>query len=115
MSGVDPVTGQSYSLTVFARFLYDAYFGNGLCWTQSKAVFVENGNLFGGTLHMTLNNCSSDVDTVNPPVQGGGGTFTFYGNQLYAGCAEVRANFLASNGYWLPGQFTFADSGRQTS
>lgn len=114
-SGVDPVTAQGYTLTVYVRFQYDAFFTHGLCWTESKAVLVENGNLFGGTLYMTLNNCSSDVDTVSPGVQGGGGTSTFYGNQVYAGCADARANFQASNGYWLPGQYSYVDSGRQLS
>lgn len=95
--------------------MYDANFGHGLCFTRSKAQISESGNLYGGTLYLYLSNCTSTIDTVTPSVPGGGGTYTFYGTKSQAGCGRVTANFKASNGYWLPGQFSYADSDRQLS
>lgn len=114
-SSSDPVAGNGYTLTVWVEFRYDAFYNHDLCYTRSKATISENGNLYDGTLYLYLSNCSGNIDTVTPHVNGGGGNFTFYGNLKYAGCGQVTANFKASNGYWLPGQYSYADSGRQLS
>lgn len=109
-SSSDPVSGNGYTLTVKVEFGYDS--GN-LCWTRSVGIIQEVGNLFNGTLTLNLSNCTSQVDSVQIPFQGGGGTFTYYGNKSSAGCAETTGFLVASNGYRLPSGFGFADSGRQ--
>jgi hypothetical protein len=109
-SSLDPVSGNGYTLTVKAEFGYDS--GN-LCWTRSVGIIQEVGNLFNGTLTLNLSNCTSQVDSVQIPFQGGGGTFTYYGNKSSAGCAETTGFLVASNGYRLPSGFGSADSGRQ--
>lgn len=111
--GGQSVNGGNYTLTVWVEFLYDAYFSHGLCYTRSKATIAESGNLYAGTLHLYLSNCSGNVDTVAPSVPGGGGSYTYYGSEVYAGCGETTANFKADNGYWLPGQYYYADTGSQ--
>lgn len=111
----DPVSGSGYTLTVYASFAYDNYFGGEYCWTRSHAVIYKSGNEYGGTLYMQLSNCTSQVDSVQLSFPGGQGTVNLYGHNVGAGCAVATAYLVASNGFRLPSGYASSNSGRELS